>query len=95
MSKDYKKIRRLCMVPFEDDEPKMHTLYECHGKNGTTASTILWFLEEPKKGKQIWGIDENSHYSPYMNGQAFRYAEFNAFVIDNVYEDGFVICHRP
>lgn len=83
------------MVPFKDDEPKMHTLYECHGKVGTTASTILWFLSVPKKGEWAWGIDENSHLSPYMNGHAFRYAEFRSYMIDDVYEDGFVVCHHP
>lgn len=88
-----KKLRRLCMVPREDNEPKMHTLYECTGKVGTTSTTILWFLEEPKKGMTVFGIDENSHYSPYMKGHAFRYAEFNSFVIDDVYVDGYVICH--
>lgn len=95
MSKEHKKLRRLCMEPLVDKEPKMHTLYECHGKVGTTASTILWFMEEPKKGEQIWGIDENSHLSPYMNGHAFRYADFQTFVIDDVYADGFVVCHHP
>lgn len=89
----YKKIKRLCMKPWEDTEPKMHTLYECVGKNGTTSTTILWFMEEPQKGMEIFGIDENSHLSPYMKGHAFRYADFKRFIIDDVYEDGYVICH--
>lgn len=45
-----KKLRRLCIYPNKDTEPKMHMLYECNGKNGTTASTMLWFLEPPVKG---------------------------------------------
>ena len=88
-----KKIRRLCMWPGRDSEPKMHTLYECHGKSGTTGSTVLWFLEEPKIGEVIYGIDECSRYSPYMPGQAFRYVEFEPFVIDDIYPAWFVICH--
>lgn len=32
------------MWPGRDSEPKMHTLYECHGKSGTTGSTVLWFF---------------------------------------------------
>lgn len=90
-----KRIRRLCMKPGEDIEPKIHTLYECVGKNGTSSTTVLWFMEEPKKGMEIYGIDERSRLSPYMNGHAFRYAEFNLFIIDDVYEDGYVICHSP
>lgn len=89
----YKKLRRLCINPLEDIEPKMHTLYECVGKNGTTATTRFWFLSEPTKGAKVVGIDENSRYSPYMNGHAFRYAEFSLFKIDDVHEDGYVKCH--
>lgn len=46
----YEKVKRLCIYPNKDTEPKMHTLYECHGKSGTTESTVLWFLEPPVKG---------------------------------------------
>ncbi len=88
-----KKVRRLCMYPNKDSEPKMHTLYECHGKSGTTASTVLWFLEPPVKGMEVYGIDANSHYSPYMKGHAFRYATFSRYNIDDVYSNGYVICH--
>lgn len=91
----FMKIKRLCMLPLEDDKPKMHILFECHGKVGTTASTILWFLSEPRKGEWAWGIDENTHYSPYMKGHAFRYAKFCLYMIDDVYDNGFVICHLP
>lgn len=89
----YKTLRRLCMIPFKEDEPKMHTLYECSAKVGTTSTTRIWFMDIPEKGKEMFGIDENTHYSPYMNGHAFRYAEFKWYVIDDVYEDGYVICH--
>lgn len=92
---DYKKIRRLCINPSEDNEPKMHTLFECLGKVGTTSTTRLWFMEEPQKGKWIYGIGENSHYTPYMNGHAFRYASFDMLVADDVYTDGYIICHKP
>lgn len=90
-----KKIRKLCINPSEDNEPSMHNLYEVQGKVGTTSTTTLWFLQEPQKGMDVWGIDENSHYSPYMKGHAFRYAEFSVYIIDDVYTDGYVICHRP
>lgn len=46
-----KKVKRLCIYPNKDTEPKMHTLYECHGKSGTTESTVLWFLEPPEIGR--------------------------------------------
>lgn len=49
-----KKVKRLCIYPNKDTEPKMHTLYECHGKSGTTESTVLWFLEPPVKGMLVW-----------------------------------------
>lgn len=90
----YKKVRRLCTEPYKDNKPIMHTLYECHAKNGTTASTIIWFLAEPKIGGYIWGIDENTKYSPYMAGQAFRYARFERFFIDDIYRNGYVVCHQ-
>lgn len=88
-----KKVRRLCMYPNKDTEPKIHILYECHGKSGTTESTVLWFLEPPVKGMIIYGIDANSHYSPYMKGHAFRYATFIPYIIDDIYNNGYVICH--
>lgn len=88
-----KKIRRLCIWPGRDSVPKMHALYEYHGKFGTTGSTILWFLEQPKAGSRVYGIHADSRYSPYMPGQAFRYAEFQAITIDAIYPDDFVICH--
>ena len=83
-----KKIRRLCTWPGQDSVPKMHTLYEYHGKFGTTGSTILWFLEQPKVGSRVYGIHADSRYSPYI-----RYAEFQAIMIDAIYPDDFIICH--
>ena len=50
-------------------------------------------LRKPEIGNIVYGIDECSRYSPYMPGQAFRYVEFEPFVIDDIYPDGFVICH--
>lgn len=88
-----KKVRRLCMYPNKDITPRMHLLYECHGKNGTTASTMLWFLEPPVKGMEVYGINANSHYSPYMKGHAFRYVIFSPYIIDDIYDNGYVICH--
>ena len=87
-------IRRLCMEPYKDEEPKMHTLYGCYGKYGTTSSTKLWFMSEPKVGEVVFGIDETKdRVSPYMKGHAFRYAKFSTIMIDNIYENGYVICH--
>ena len=88
-----KKLRRLCIYPNKDTEPKMHMLYECNGKKGTTESTVLWFLEPPVKGMSVYGIDMDSHYSPYMPGHAFRYAPFSSYIIDDIYSNGYVICH--
>lgn len=87
------KLRRLCIYPNKDTEPKMHILHECHAKCGTTASTVVWFLEQPIKGMSVYGIDINSHYSPYMTGCAFRYAPFKRYIIDDIYSNGNVICH--
>lgn len=88
-----KKLRRLCTYPNKDTDPRMHTLYECHGKSGTNESTILWFLEPPAKGISVYGIDIDSHYTPYMKGSAFRYATFKQYIIDEIYSNGYVICH--
>lgn len=88
-----KKLRRLCIYPNKDTEPKMHMLYECNGKSGTAASTVLWFLEPPVKGMSVYGIDMDSHYSPYMLGHSFRYAPFSSYIIDDIYSNGYVICH--
>lgn len=88
-----KKLKRLCIYPNKDPEPKMHMLYECHGKSGTTDSTVFWFLKPPVKGMKVYGIDMNSHYSPYMSGHAFQYASFSSYIIDDIYNNGYVICH--
>ena len=88
---EWKKIRRKCMYPNVDKEPKMHTLYECLGKVGTTATDIIWFLDKPEKGKFCYGINENSHYSPYMEGHAFQYATFDRMFIDDIYPNGYVL----
>lgn len=88
-----KKVKRLCIYPNKDTEPKMHTLYECHGKSGTTESTVLWFLEPPVKVMLVYGIDINSHYLPYMKGHAFRYATFSRYIIDDIYSNGYIVCH--
>lgn len=89
-----KKLRRLCMNPQCDVDPKMHTLYECVGKIGTHSTTVIWFLENPQKGMTVYGIENVGNLSPYMNGHAFRYARFTPFVIEDVYDDGYVICNR-
>ena len=80
-----KELRKLCMHPLCDAEPKMHTIYEYIGKAGTKGTTVLWFLEIPKK---------EDHVSPYMEGMAFRYAEFKTYMIDEIYSNGFVVCHE-
>lgn len=92
-----KKLRRLCTFP-DDTEPKMHTIYEYHGKLGTMGSTILWLDRIPVVGEDVWGICEDTdRVSPYMEGHAFRYAEFSHLLVDRMYsEDGvdFVFCRR-
>lgn len=89
----FRKVRRLCIDPRKDKEPKMHSLYECTGKVDTGSSNMIWFLDEPKVGEEVYGVSSDDRVSPYMKGQAFRYAEFHPFEIDNVYMTGFVVCH--
>lgn len=76
-----KELRKLCMHPRHDSEPKMHTIF-------------LWFLDIPEKGAKVYGVNENDHVSPYMQGMAFRYAEFKSYMVDEVYSNGFVVCHK-
>ena len=45
------------------------------------------------KGMEVYGIDASSHYSPYMKGHAFRYVKFSPYIIDDIYDNGYVICH--
>ncbi|MFR6456333.1 MAG: hypothetical protein ACLUPG_07255 [Roseburia faecis] len=42
----------------------------------------------------MYGISEEDHVSPYMEGMAFRYAEFKPYMIDEIYSNGFVVCHE-
>ena len=94
-----KKLRRLCMFP-ADTEPRMHTIYEYNGKLGTTASTLFWFNKIPKLNEDIWGIClDTDRVSPYMDGHAFRYAEFSHFLIDKIYFEAeygkdFIFCKK-
>lgn len=52
----------------------MTVLYEYPAKVGTTGSTIVWLYKKAEIGKMIYGYCLEDRYSPYMNGQAFRYA---------------------
>lgn len=83
VEKKMKKIRRLTTNPYTK-EIKMTTLYEYPAKVGTTGSTIVWLLEEAEKGKQIFGFCLEDRYSPYMKGQAFRYAEAQHFLVTDI-----------
>ena len=80
VKKKMKKIRRLITNPYTK-KIKMTTLYEYPAKVGTTGSTVIWLLEEAEKGKQIFGFCLEDRYSPYMTGQAFRYAEAQRFLV--------------
>lgn len=89
-----KKIRRKTMVDckmmgYFDEEPKMHTLYECHGKYGTHGTSIFWLLAEPKIGENVVGICAEQRYSPYDKGQAFQYAHWCIF---EVWDINYNIC---
>lgn len=83
VKKKMKKIRRLITNPYTK-EIKMTTLYEYPAKVGTAGSTVVWLLEEAEKGKQIFGFCLEDRYSPYMKGQAFRYAEAQRFLVTDV-----------
>lgn len=78
-----KKIRRLITNPITK-QIKMTTLYEYNAKVGTHGSTIVWLLGKAEKGKQIYGFCKEDGYTPYMKGQAFRYAEANHFYITDI-----------
>ena len=30
---------------------------------------------------------------PYMKGHAFRYATFSRYIIDDIYSNGYIVCH--
>ena len=47
------------------------------------AETLV-ALEEAEKGKQIFGFCLEDRYSPYMKGQAFRYAEAQRFLVTDI-----------
>ena len=78
-----KKIRRLVTNPVTT-EIKMTVLYEYPAKVGTTGSTIVWLYEKAEIGKMIYGYCLEDRYSPYMNGQAFRYAPAQHFLITDI-----------
>lgn len=91
-----KKIKRLITNPITK-QIEMTTLYEYFAKVGTYGSTIVWLLEKAEKGKQIYGFCIDNKYTPYMKGQAFRYAEAEYFYItdiQNKIEDEFIIISR-
>lgn len=78
-----KKIKRLITNPITK-QMKMTTLYEYNAKVGTYGSTIVWLLEKAEKEKRIYGFCMEDGYTPYMGGQAFRYAEANHFYITDI-----------
>ena len=78
-----KKLKRLVTNPITK-KIEMKTLFEYHAKVGTTGSTLVWLLEKAEKGKSIFGFCDNDHYSPYMEGQAFRYAEPKEYFVDEI-----------
>lgn len=78
-----KKLKRLVTDP-NTKKIKMKTLYEYPAKVGTTGSTIVWLLEEAKKGDVIYGFCLENKYSPYMPGQAFRYAKAYEYIVEEI-----------
>lgn len=78
-----KKIRRLITDPITK-QIKMMTLYEYSAKVGTHGSTIVWLLERAEKGKRVYGFCMENRCTPYMKGQAFRYAETEYFCITDI-----------
>lgn len=91
-----KKIRRLITHPLVK-EILMSNLYEYQAKVGTTGTTIVWLLEKAEKGKCVYGFCMEDRYTPYMSGQAFRYAEAKRFLITDIQErseEEFLIINR-
>ena len=83
-----KKLKRLITDP-KTRELKMRMLYEYEAKVGTTGSTVVWLLEPAEIGKHIYGFCLDDRYSPYMKGQAFRYAEASQYTVTEIqYRDG-------
>lgn len=78
-----KKLKRLVTDP-STKNIKMKTLYEYPAKVGTTGSTIVWLLEEAKKGDVIYGFCLENKYSPYMPGRAFRYAKAYKYIVEEI-----------
>ena len=51
---------------------------------------MVWLFQEAEKGQSIYGYCMEDHYTPYMKGQAFRYAEANKLLITDIqYRDGY------
>ena len=63
----------------QDDDP-----VRIPGKNWNYWFNVVWLLEKAEKGKQIFGFCLENRYSPYMKGQAFRYAEAQRFLVTDI-----------
>lgn len=88
-----KELRKLCMHPLCDAEPKCIRFTNISEKPGRKVRQFCGSLRS-QKGAKVYGISEEDHVSPYMEGMAFRYAEFKPYMIDEIYSNGFVVCHE-
>lgn len=75
-----KKIRRKTQILCEymgyfDEEPKIHTLYECVGKCGTHSTALFWFADEPKDGEAVLGLCAEDRYDAYKDKGNFIYGK--------------------
>lgn len=78
-----KRVRRLITHP-ETKTLRMVTLFEYPAKVGTQGSTVVWTIGRPKAGKPVFGYCLEDRYTPYMGGQAFRYAQATRFFVSSI-----------
>ena len=82
MSKS-EKIKKISDAT-ETGELKMTTFYEYHAKVGTTSHTLVWLINNPVAGEQVYGICEESQHSPYKESHDFRYAPMIILKVEKI-----------
>ena len=78
-----KRFRRLITHPVTG-KMQMAMLYEYPAKVGTQGSTIIWTVGKPETGRYIFGFCLEDRYTPYMPGQAFRYAQAVRYFVTSI-----------
>lgn len=70
-----KTIRRLMENPVitDSEEPKMVTIWECIGKDGTHSRDVFWMFNKPVIGGQVLACSMLDGADPYEHRITFRY----------------------